>query len=94
MNETWSTIGWAKSSDDGSYIWCYEHEAEFVIGKNINYGSGLANWIAPIARVGSASRTRGWKYDSPDFIRLQEGPRTNEHVGRRVRILEGELKFD
>jgi len=43
LNETWSTIGWAKSSDDGGYIWCYEHEAEFVIGNNINYGSGLVH---------------------------------------------------
>src|ERR1700746_3067523 len=94
MNETWVTIGWANSSDDGSYIWCYQHEAAFVIGKNIKYGSSLINWIAPIDRIGTASRTRDWKYEWPDFIRLQEGQRANEHVGRRVRILSGKLEFD
>jgi hypothetical protein len=94
MNETWVAIGWAKRSGDEDHIWCHQHEAEFVIGKNINNGSGLKNWIAPVDKIGSASRTGDWKYEWPDFIRESEGQRANSNVGRRVRILSGNLEFD
>ncbi|MGA8549364.1 MAG: hypothetical protein WB678_03910, partial [Stellaceae bacterium] len=93
MNETWVTIGWATSADDGEYIWCRAHEATFVIGKNANNASGLYNWIAPIDKIGLAFRTRDWKYERPDFICFAEGERANENVGRHVRILSGNLNF-
>jgi hypothetical protein len=93
MNETWVTIGWAKRAEKDGYIWCHEHEAAFVIGRNANFGSSLINWIAPIDRIGLASRTRDWKYEWPDFIRVSERERANQNIGRRVRIFSGKLEF-
>ena len=45
MNETWITIGWAKKSEDGDYVWCRSNDATFVIGARVGVQS---NWIAPI----------------------------------------------
>jgi hypothetical protein len=92
MNETWKTIGWAKKPEQ-DYVWCRQDEATHVIGENVDSSAGQANWIAPIADVGSVSPKRDWKYDLPDYIRVAQREKADENIGKRVRTHEGNLVF-
>jgi hypothetical protein len=91
INETWVTIGWAKrASDSWTYVWCGLDDATHVIGK---HADSLTNWVAPIADVVAASRTRGWEYDRPDFLVDKGQQEADEKIGRHFRVLDGEISF-
>jgi hypothetical protein len=91
MNETWITIGWAKKSDNGDHVWCGPNEAAFVIGERVD---GRINWIAPIGDVYSTAKRSGWERDRPDYLLAQSQTDADKNIGRRVRVLGGNLEFD
>jgi hypothetical protein len=90
MNETWVTVGWATKPDAGNYVWCRHGEATFVIGQRMS-GSGKS--IAPIAKIGQASKRRQWEYVDALDIRIQEHGKADQNVRRRLSVVEGRLVF-
>jgi hypothetical protein len=91
MNETWITIGWAKESDDGGHVWCGQDEATFVIGQS---DDGRSDSIAPIGDVYSTAKRSSWVYDRPLYLSAQSKIDADKNIGRRVRILGGNLELD
>jgi hypothetical protein len=89
MNETWITIGWAKKSDDGDHVWCDQNEATFVIGESAD---GRSNWIAPIGDVYSTAKRSTWVRDRPDYLSARSKIDADKNIGRRVRVLGGNLE--
>jgi hypothetical protein len=85
------TIGWAKkASDNWTYIWCGSNDATHVIGKHTG---SLTNWVAPTADIDTMAPERGWEYDRPDFLIDKGDQEAAEKIGRRFRVLDGEISF-
>jgi hypothetical protein len=91
-HDTWVTIGWAKRSSDGDYVWCRQDEATHVIGESA-HPSTPRPIVAPIADTGRASKTKGWEFDQPDHLLASSLDDANKKIGRRFRIFEGRLEF-
>jgi hypothetical protein len=91
-HDTWVTIGWAKRSSDGDYVWCRQDEATHVIGESA-HPSTPRPIVAPIADTGRASKTKSWEYDRPDTLLASSFSEADKNVGRRFRIFEERLQF-
>jgi hypothetical protein len=91
INETWVTIGWAKTaSDNWTYIWCDSNDATHVIGK---HAGSPTNWVTPIADIERMAQSRDWEYDRPDFLIGKGDQEAAEKIGRHFRVLDGQISF-